>query len=131
MFIRDGVTYEFHHMGIPTNEVKPNERYSDKFGIHTSDSDCKLIHIQWHRFAPDSSLDPLLQSLPHPAFKVNDLDRAVVNRRLLLGPYEPITGFRVAMIEDGGLPIELIETTLTDEEIWDRATSGRNAPLYE
>lgn len=38
--------------------------------------------------------------------------------RLLLGPYEPIPGFRVAIIEDGGVPIGMIETRLSDEEIW-------------
>jgi len=40
---------------------------------------------------------------------------------VLLGPYEPIEGFRVAIIEDGGMPIELIQTLLTDDEIWERA----------
>jgi hypothetical protein len=73
---------------------------------------------------------PLVRSLPHPAFKVDNLDRAVVNRKLLLGPYEPITGYRVAIIDDGGMPVELIETTLTDEEIWGRATNGKHTSIY-
>jgi hypothetical protein len=98
--------------------------------MYTSDSDCQLLHIQWHRFAADSSLHPLLRSLPHPAFKVDSLDRAVVNRKLLLGPYEPITGYRVAIIDDGGMPVELIETALADEEIWDRATNGEDTSIY-
>jgi hypothetical protein len=130
MFIRDGVTYEFHHLGIPTNEARPGERYSARFDMYTSDSDCQLLHIQYHRFAADSSLDPLIRSLPHPAFKVDNLDRAVVDRKLLLGPFEPITGYRVAIIDDGGMPVELIETTLTDEEIWGRATNGKHTSIY-
>ena len=40
MFTHDGVTYEFHHLGIPTNEVRPGERFSAKFGMYTSDSNC-------------------------------------------------------------------------------------------
>lgn len=43
--------------------------------------------------------------------------------RLLLGPYEPIEDFCVAIIEDHGLPIELIQATLTDDEIWSRAAT--------
>jgi hypothetical protein len=43
---------------------------------------------------------------------------------VLLGPYEPIPDFRVAIIEDGGQPIELVETILTDEELWRRAETG-------
>jgi len=47
----------------------------------------------------------------------------------MLGPYEPIEGYRVAIIDDAGIPVELIETTLTDEEIWGRARSGK-ASIY-
>lgn len=35
------------------------------------------------------------------------------------------------MIEDGGMPVELIETSLSDEEIWTRARTGDRASLYE
>ena len=33
------------------------------------------------------------------------------------------------MINDAGVPIELIETTLSDDELWIRARSGRGS-LY-
>src|SRR3954453_23379176 len=131
MFTRNGVKYEFHHLGIPTNEPRPDERYRAEFGMHTSESDCRLIHVQWHRYDPASGFDPLIRLLPHPAFKVDDLDRAVLDQKLLLGPYEPITGYRVAIIDDGGIPIELIETVLTDEEIWDRASSANGRPKMD
>ena len=131
MFVRNGVTYEFHHLGIPTTETKPGERYSAKFGMYTSDSECTTARIQWHRFEAGSPLDPLLRSLPHPAFKVSDLARAIEGFAVLLGPYEPVEGFHVAIIEDAGMPVELIETSLSDEEIWGRAGSGLHASLYE
>jgi hypothetical protein len=44
----------FHHMGIPTTEPKPGERFSERFGMYTSDSNCGLLRIQWDRFEPDS-----------------------------------------------------------------------------
>jgi hypothetical protein len=68
-------------------------------------------------------LHPIVRSQPHVAFKVDDLERAITGKPLLLGPYEPIENFRVAMIEDHGQPIELIQTTLDDDEIWLRATT--------
>ncbi|HET6170838.1 MAG TPA: hypothetical protein VFE01_11685, partial [Terracidiphilus sp.] len=64
------------------------------------------------------------------AFKVSDLDRALRDQKLLLAPYEPIEGFRVAIIDDGGKPIELIETRLSDEEIWSLARSGKETSIY-
>jgi hypothetical protein len=120
----NGVEATFHHMGIPTTEPKPRERFSERFGMYTSDSDCQSLRIQWHRFEPDSSLDPLIRTVPHAAFKLSDLDRAITGYKCLLGPYEPIPGFRVAIIEDHGIPIELVQTTLTDEEIWGLAKTG-------
>jgi hypothetical protein len=114
---RDGVDYEFYHLGIPTTEVKPNERYSERFGVYTSDSSCEFVRTQWHRYEADSPMHPLIQTLPHCAFKVSDLDRAIEGGQVILGPFEPLPGFRVAMIDDGGHPVEFVETALTDEEI--------------
>jgi hypothetical protein len=124
MFQRDGILYELHHVGLPTNEMRPNERYNAQFGMYTSESDCRFVRVQWHRFNSDSPLHPLIRSTPHVAFKVNDLTRAVAGCRILLEPYEPIKGYRVAIIEDGGVPIELVQTTLSDEEIWSRAKAA-------
>lgn len=44
----------------------------------------------------------------------------------LLGPCEPIDGYVVAVIDDGGVPVELIQTDLSDDEIGDRARSGQD-----
>jgi len=60
----------------------------------------------------------------HVAFRVADLDTAITGCNVLLGPYEAIPDFRVAIIEDGGQPIELVETNLTDVELWKRAETS-------
>jgi hypothetical protein len=83
------------------------------------------FRVQWHRFEVGSPLHPLIRTVPHPAFKVSDLRAAIDGEEVLLGPYEPIDGYRVAIIRDGEVPIEFIETNLTDEEIWARAKAGR------
>ena len=67
MIIRDGVQYEFHHLGIPTAAVHPNERFSEGFAMYTSDAATDLMRVQWHRFLPESRLDPLVRKLPHVA----------------------------------------------------------------
>lgn len=55
---------------------------------------------------------------------------------VILGPYEPINDYRVAAIDNGRMPIEFIQTTLS--EIWDlarggagRGGAGRERMLYE
>jgi hypothetical protein len=121
MFKVDGVTYQFHHMGIPTSLQRPGERYSQVYRMYTSDDPCRMLRVQWHRFEPECPLHPLLQTAPHPAFKVSDLNKAIAGKVVILGPYEPIAGFKVAAIEDGGIAIEFVETNLSDDELWPRA----------
>ena len=120
--------YQYHHMGIPADTPRPGERYSSAFKMYTADGDDPHFRIQWHRFEPDCPLHPLIKTMTHVAFKVNNLERAVAGRKQLLEPYEPLLGFRAAMVEVDGAPIELIETSLTDDEIWDRA--GKKSLLY-
>ena len=122
------IKYEFHHIGIPTVVERQEEIFSPVAGMFTSDNPGKF-RIQWHRFLPESPLHPLIQTLPHVAFKVDDLTAAIEGEEVILGPYEPIDGFLVAMINDAGVPVELIQTTLSDDEIWGRARRGEGA-LY-
>lgn len=124
--MKSGITYTFHHTGIPTDQKREGETYAASVRMYTSDNGGSF-RIQWHRFEEGSSLHPLIRTLPHVAFKVDDLQAAIEGEELLLGPYEPLDGFFVAMINDGGVPVELIQTALTDEEIWARARLGQGS----
>jgi hypothetical protein len=123
-----GITYEFHHTGIPTLEVRDGEIFSPNVGMYTSDNN-GTFRIQWHRFTLDSPLHPLIKNLPHVAFKVDNLQEAIAGQEVILGPYEPIDDYFVAIINDAGVPVELIQTSLPDEEIWGRAKRGEGS-LY-
>lgn len=122
------IKYTYHHLGIPTQEVKPGERYSPTFKMYTSDGKDKDLRIQWHRFEEGCPLHHLLQTVPHVAFKVDSIDEAIKNKTILMEPYYPFKGFRVAAIEVDGAPIELIETNLEEKEIW--GESIENSVLY-
>lgn len=113
--------YKFHHLGIPTNEARPNEHYSEHFKMYTSDREGGQFRIQYHRFSEGCPLHPIIQNHPHIALQVADLAEVIQGKEILLGPYEPIPGYKVAIINDNGIPFELIETELTDEELWGKA----------
>lgn len=112
------VTYCYHHTGIPTKIPQKNEIYSEKFKMYVTNGD-NAHRIQWHRYEPGCPLHPLIQELPHVAFKVNDLDKAIQGKKVILEPYTPFDGFRVAMVEIDGAPVEYLQTDLSEEEIWD------------
>jgi len=114
------IKYKFHHLGIPINKKRNDERYSEHFKMFTSDNEGKF-RIQFHRFEEDSPLNTIIKTKPHIALQVDNLLEAIKNENVILGPYEPIPKYKVAIINDGGMPIELIETELTDEELWGKA----------
>lgn len=96
--------------------------------MYTTDNPGKF-NVQWHRFTEDSPLPKLLKMVPHVAFKVEDLSVAISDEEVILGPYEPMDDYFVAIINDNSVPIELIQTTLTDDELWERARNGKGS-LY-
>lgn len=127
---RNNVEYELHHIGIPTDQIRPGERYASSVGMFTTDDFSGPLPIHWHRFEADSPLHPLLRMQPHVAYKVSNLAAATENYTVILGPYEPIDDYRVAVIDNFGVPVELIETTLPDDIIWHRAATGQKAGIY-
>ncbi|APA83651.1 helicase [Francisella tularensis] len=120
--------YKYHHIGIPVTEPRSGERYSPSMDMYTSGGELPG-RVQYHRFGPKCSLDKLIQTMPHIAYKVSDLDQAIKDKNILLKPYFPIEGFRVAIIEENGAIIEFIETDLSDEEIWNKPNL-KNSILY-
>ena len=121
---KQGVTYEFYHLGIPTQDSKEGEFYSEKFDMHTTEIPGSRIHAQWHRFGENCPLHPLIQTIPHVAFKVNDLEKACEGEILIMPIHEPIPGYRCAMIDDAGLPVELVQTDLSYSELDDMVEAG-------
>jgi hypothetical protein len=117
--------YRFHHTGIPTDRIRPNERYSANFKMYTSDHEGDF-RIQFHRFEKDSPLHPIIKNNPHIAFQVDNLEDSIKGKEILLAPYEPIKRYKVAIINDKGIPVELIETDLSPEELWNTAKEQKD-----
>ncbi|MCP4457601.1 MAG: hypothetical protein GY816_06185, partial [Cytophagales bacterium] len=103
--------WKYHHLGIPTNEVRPDERYIPQFKFYVSGFPDSPFGIEWMRFEEDCTLHPLIQTVPHLAFEVENLDFELANRSLkvLAEPNSPMEGVRVAMVVHNGVPVELME----------------------
>jgi len=103
--------WRYHHLGIPTSNSIPNEKYLPQFKFYVSGFETSPFGIEWMRFEADSPIDKLIQTIPHLAFVVEDLDYELANRgfRIITYPNAPMEGVIVAMIEHNGAPIELIE----------------------
>lgn len=91
----------------------PDERYLPEFKFHVSGFENSPFGVEWMRFEKDSPMSMLIQTVPHLAFVVPDLDYELSNREfnVISEPTCPSEGIRVAMIEHNGAPVELMEFT--------------------
>jgi hypothetical protein len=101
--------WRFHHIGIPTNAARPGETHLPWLKVHVSGFESSQYGVQWMRFDEDAPYPDVVKSLPHVAFEVDDLAKALEGKEILIEPNSPSPGVTVAMIVDDGAPIELLE----------------------
>ena len=99
----------FHHLGIPTNEIKPNEKYLEQYKFYVSGFDTSEFGIEWMRFEEGSPISEIIQKVPHLAFEVDNLELAIQGKQLIGEVSSPSKGVKVAMIIENGAPVEFLE----------------------
>ena len=83
------------------------------------------------RFDEDAPYPEVVKSLPHVAFEVDDLARALEGKEILIQPNCPSPGVTVAMIIDDGAPIELLEfRSISDHNRKLRDKAGRHCRVH-
>lgn len=100
---------KYHHIGIPTHEVRDGECYLEKFRMYASGYENSPYGVEWLRFQPGSPLPELVKTVPHVAFEVEDLLAAIAGKEILIEPNRPSDGVTVAFIVDNGAPIEFLQ----------------------
>lgn len=100
---------KFHHIGIPTKEKRQNEKYIEQLKFYVSGFDSSEFGIEWMRFEQDSPVDQIIKEVPHIAFEVDNLEKAIKGKELISDISSLSEGVRVAMIHENGAPVELIQ----------------------
>jgi hypothetical protein len=100
---------QYSHLGIPTTEKKPGERYLPDFKMWVSGYESSRFKIEWMRFEPGCPLPELVQRVPNIDFIVDDLAQAIQGCRVIIPPNSPSAGVNVAFIDDNGAPVELMQ----------------------
>lgn len=109
--------YKYDHMGVPLNQITDDMVHIEKLKMWVTKYEDSSFRVQYHFYDKGCTIHQLIQSRPHVALRVPNLVEAIVGQNVILAPYEPLPGYKVAFIESEGTPIELIESDLTDEEI--------------
>jgi hypothetical protein len=110
MAVSEGGTVgmRYHHIGIPTDAVRPEERHLPEYGLHVSGYEESPFGVEWMRFDEDSTLPDVVKTLPHVAFEVDDLDAALEGHEVIIEPNSPSPGVTVAFILHDGAPVEFL-----------------------
>ena len=99
----------FHHIGIPTTDTKEGERYSAESRLFITSMDDHPYRVEWLRFEADSPLPKVIQTVAHVGFEVEDLERAIDGKEILVQPKTLPNGIRIAFICEGGAPVEFLQ----------------------
>ena len=101
----------FHHVGIPTTQKRPGETFLEGAGVHITDPTINPYRIEWLRFEPSSGMPVELKTQPHLAYDVDDLAAAMKGKKVLIEPFEPMPGLKVAFVIEDGAYIEFMQKT--------------------
>lgn len=104
---------KYHHLGIPTKEKHEGEIYLKEFKMYVAGYDASSYKIEWMRFENDAPLPELVKTVPHIAFEVDNLNKAIKGKEILIEPNSPSPGVMVAFIVDNGAPIEFLQIDRT------------------
>ncbi|MBN1568694.1 MAG: hypothetical protein JXA73_12675 [Acidobacteria bacterium] len=100
---------KFSHIGIPTKERFEGEIDIPHLKITVSDHANNPFGIQWMRYWEEAPYPDIVKTIPHVAFEIDDLDKAIVNQKIIIAPNSPSPGVIVAIIEVNGAPVELMQ----------------------
>jgi hypothetical protein len=101
--------WRFHHVGVPSHIRREGEHYLPTQKVFASGFDRSAYGYEWLRFEPDSPVPELVQSIPHIAFEVDDIDSAIAGKQVIFPPFTPYEGVRAAMFVENGAPIEVLQ----------------------
>ncbi len=61
------------------------------------------------RFEPEAPVPELVRTVPHVAFKVDDLSAEIAGKEILIAPHSPSPGVTVVFIVENGAPVEFLQ----------------------
>jgi len=100
---------QFHHIGIPTQTPRDNETYLAPAKLYVTDAAACPYGIEWLRFEEGSPMPEQLKTTAHVAFMVDSIEAELAGKEVLIPPFSPMEGLKVAFILHDGVPVEFMQ----------------------
>lgn len=103
------VKYIYQHIGIPTKKIRKGMAHIKHLKIYANDHESNQFGIQWMKYEKGCKVPKLVKEVPHIAFIVDNLNKALKGRKVIIKPNSPSPGVMVAFVEIAGAPVEFLE----------------------
>lgn len=100
---------KFNHIGIPKQDSFEGEIDLPHLKMTVSDHENNPYGIQQQRYWQGAPYPDIVKTIPHVAFIVDDLNKELEGKKVIIEPNSPSEGLLVAFIEVNGAPIELMQ----------------------
>lgn len=87
---------EFHHIGLPIDEKKPDMSYFESIKCWATDPETTPGRLEYLFFEPETIITEPVLSKPHVAFRVDDLDEEIKGKDCVVGPMTLPEGVKIA-----------------------------------
>ncbi|MGC8880493.1 MAG: VOC family protein [Anaerolineae bacterium] len=101
---------EFDHIGLPTTEKHPDEMFVESTRVWVTNPANSPQMVEYLRYEPDSPVTGPLRTLPHIAFRVDNLEKEIEGAEVVLGPFHPTPDLRVVFVHKDGVVWEFMES---------------------
>lgn len=111
---------DFDHVGLPTDDKQPNEMWVEQTRVWVTDPQVHPYKVEYLRYEPDSPVTGPVRNQPHIAFQVPNLEEAMGDSPVLLGPFNANEFVRVVFVLKDGAVFEYMESKVGKD--WHKAT---------
>ena len=99
----------YHHTGMPSDGHWEDEIKVPHLNLAYLPGKYNTYGVEWLRFEEGNENPDIIKYIPHIAFEVEDIDKAIVGEKVIYHSGRDDTGIIVAMIEVDGASIEFLE----------------------
>jgi hypothetical protein len=100
---------EFDHIGVPIPERRDGMRLLESTRCWLTSPRDHPFRVEWLYFEPDSPAPEVVRTLPHVAYRVASLERAMDGYAVIAEPFDVFGEVRVSFVEVDGAPIEFVQ----------------------
>ena len=101
---------EFDHIGLTSEVKRPNEMFVESTRVWVTSPTDSPEMIEYLRYESDSPVHGPLRDLPHLAFRVDDLQKEIEGKQVVLEPFHPNENLTVVFVYAEGVVWEFMES---------------------